>query len=154
MVPYLLDEHPQVAAFILSRVDAELAARCLEILPSAMRSDIAARLASIGVVSKPTQEIIEEVLTSELFGASETSGEDKRIEQLANIINRLDRASADDILAELVRICPEDAAKLRPLIFMFDDLAAMGQQNRAKLLDRVPTELLLAALLGMSSGIP
>jgi flagellar motor switch protein FliG len=36
------------------------------------------------------------------------------------------------------------------LIFMFDDLAGLEQRNRSKLLDRVPTEMLVAALLGMS----
>jgi flagellar motor switch protein FliG len=149
LVPFLLDEHPQVSAFILSKVEPELAARCLETLPATMRNDITARLAGIGTVSRATQDILEQLLTEEFLGAKEAVSGDQRIEQLATIINRLDRASADEILTELAKISPEDANRLRPLIFMFDDLAGLDQRNRAKLLDRVPTELVVAALLGM-----
>jgi len=151
LVPFLMDEHPQVAAYILSKVDPELAARCLETLPGEMRSDIAARLAGIGTVAQPTQDILEQLLSEEFLSSKETGGSEQRIEQLAAIINRLDRAGADEILIELAKISPEDAKKLRPLIFMFDDLAGLEQRNRAKLLDRVPTEMLVAALLGMGS---
>jgi flagellar motor switch protein FliG len=149
IVPFLMDEHPQVAAFMLSRVEPDLAARCLETLPAEMRSDIAARLASIGTVAQPTQQILEQLLSEEFLNTKETGGSEQRLEQLAAIINRLDRTGADEILAELAKISPEDAKKLRPLIFMFDDLPALEQRNRAKLLDRVPTEMLVAALHGM-----
>ena len=40
LVPYLLDEHPQTVAFILSKLDPELAARCLSILPGDFRNTV------------------------------------------------------------------------------------------------------------------
>ncbi len=150
LVPYLLDEHPQTAAYILSRLTPDLAARCIELLPAALRASVTARLLRIEDVKKPVLDVLEKVIQEDLFGerAAASGGSDDRLERLANIINRLDRTQADEIINDIIKINPEDGAALRKLIFMFEDIALLEQQHRAKLLDRVSTDLIIASLLG------
>ena len=47
LVPYLLDEHPQTIAFILSKLDPEFASRCLSVLPGDFRITVARRLLKV-----------------------------------------------------------------------------------------------------------
>lgn len=150
LVPYLLDEHPQTAAYILSRLTPDLAARCIELLPAALRASVTARLLRIEDVKKPVLDVLEKVIQEDLFGerAAASGGGDDRLERLANIINRLDRTQADEIINDIIKINPEDGAALRKLIFMFEDIALLEQQHRAKLLDRVSTDLIIASLFG------
>ncbi|MBL8791308.1 MAG: flagellar motor switch protein FliG [Rhizobiales bacterium] len=154
LVPYLLDEHPQTAAYILSRLSADLAARCIELLPAALRASVTARLLRIEDVKKPVLDVLERVLQEDLFGErAAAAGGNDRLERLANIINRLDRAQADAIITDIIKINPEDGAALRKLIFMFEDIPLLEQQHRAKLLDRVSTDLIIAALFGAEAEL-
>jgi flagellar motor switch protein FliG len=154
LVPYLLDEHPQTAAFILSRLGADLAARCIELLPAALRASVTARLLRIEEVRKPVLDVLEKVLQEDLFGErAAASGGNDRLERLANIINRLERSQADEIIADIIKINPEDGAALKKLIFMFEDVALLETQHRARLLDRVSTDLVIAALFGADAQL-
>ena len=154
LVPYLLDEHPQTAAYILSRLTPDLAARCIELLPGALRASVTARLLRIEDVKKPVLDVLEKVIQEDLFGErAAAAGGDDRLERLANIINRLDRAQADEIINDIIKINPEDGAALRKLIFMFEDIALLEGPHRAKLLDRVSTDLIIAALFGADAAL-
>jgi flagellar motor switch protein FliG len=153
LVPYLLDEHPQTATLIVSKLSPELAARCLEKLPSSLRASITSRILHINGIQKPAMDVLEKIIQEDLLGEQSESGSDTRLEQLATIINRLDRDQAYEILTDIEKIKPEDAASLRKLIFMFEDIAMMQAVHRAKLLDRVPTDLLISALLGANMNL-
>lgn len=153
LVPYLLDEHPQTAAYVISRLDPELAARCIELLPAALRASVTTRLLRIEEVKKPVLDVLEKVLLEDFFGERVVAGDNDRLERLANIINRLDRGQADAIITDIMQINPEDGAKLKKLIFMFEDVALLQQQHRAKLLDRVPTDLIISALFGVDGQL-
>jgi flagellar motor switch protein FliG len=148
LVPYVLDEHPQTAALVLSKLGPDLAARCLEKLPSALRTSVMSRILHIEEVSRPALEVLEKVIQEDLLGEKTGGGSNARLERLASIINRLDRDQAYELLSDITRLNPEDGASLRKLIFMFEDIAMMAGPHRAKLLDRVPTGMLISALHG------
>jgi flagellar motor switch protein FliG len=148
LVPYVLDEHPQTAALMLSKLGPDLAARCLEKLPGTLRTSVMSRILHIGEVMRPSLEVLEKVVQEDLLGEKAEGGSNARLEQLASILNRLDREQAYEILADITALNPEDGANLRKLIFMFEDIAKMQAAHRARLLDRVSTDLLISALFG------
>lgn len=153
LVPYLLDEHPQTSTYIMSRLSPELAARCIELLPAKLRASVTSRLLRIEDVKKPVVDGLERIIQEDLFGEKVAVSGNDRLERLANIINRLDRSQADAIIADIMQINPEDGTKLRKLIFMFEDIALLQPAHRAKLMDRVSTELIISSLFGADAAL-
>ncbi|MCA0432973.1 MAG: flagellar motor switch protein FliG [Proteobacteria bacterium] len=149
LVPYLLDENQQTAAYILSRVNADIAARCLEQLPTSVRVGVTARMLHLGDVPRAVQELLEQAIAEDMFTTKTETSDTGKLDKLAAVINRLDRSQSQELLDDLIRESPEDGKKLRKLIFMFEDVVNLQSQHRAKLLDRVSTELIISALFGM-----
>lgn len=153
LVPYLLDEHPQTVAFVLSKLDSEFAARCLSILPGDFRLTVARRLLKIQKVGKEMEEIVEQALQRDLLMKGDASLENEGRNRLATMLNRLEREQSADILAGVAAWRPEEAAKLKQLIFTFDDLGKLSQAARLALFDKLQTEQVIAALRGADAAI-
>jgi flagellar motor switch protein FliG len=150
LVPFLLDENEQTAAVVLSKLSADLAVKCFALFPREATPRILARSLTMRTPSPRTLELLEQTLEEQFFTKSADSGGHKEIESVANLVNRMDRQLAINVLEVLAKTSPEQAAKLRKLIFMFEDLDRMQQKSRVKLFDRVPSELVTPALWGMS----
>lgn len=150
VAPYLLDQHEQVSALVVSKMQPELAARCMATFPRSTRNRIARRMVNIGEAHGPSLELLEETLLNDLFSKSnqQNNSSEGRI-LLASVINKLDRAQSLEVLEDLGKSNPEELALLRKLIFMFEDIALLESKNRMKLIDRIPTELVIASLYGM-----
>lgn len=151
LVPFLLDESEPVAAFVLSRLPAELSAKCLALLPRGTRKRVVARMLKQGEVHPVALEIMETVLQEDLFAKGTKRDDSSTREKLAAVVNRMDRQETVDLLADLTASNPEELKALRKLIFMFEDLEIMDARQRAKLLDRVPTELVIASLFATTT---
>jgi flagellar motor switch protein FliG len=153
LVPYLLDEHPQTVAFVLSKIDAEFAARCLSILPGDFRNTVARRLLKIQAVSSDVEAIIESALEQDLLSKADSGLESEGRSRLAAMLNRLERVDTSDILAGVAAWRPEEAAKLKQMIFSFDDLGKLSQPARLALFDKLQTEQVIAALRGTEASL-
>ena len=151
LVPFLLDEHEQTTAIVLSRLSVDLAAKCFALLPRETTPRILARSLAMRVVSPKALELLEQTLEEQFFSKSTNSGSNKELERVANLLNRMDREQALNVLGELARTSPDQTAKLRKLVFMFEDLDRMEQKSRARLFDRVAAELVTPALWGMTA---
>ena len=153
LVPYLLDEHPQTVAFVLSKLDSEFAARCLSILPGDFRNTVARRLLKIQSVGKDVETIIESALNQDLLARADAGLESEGRSRLAAMLNRLERGDASDILAGVAAWRPEEATKLRQMIFSFEDLGRLTQPARLALFDKLQTEQVIAALRGADAAL-
>ncbi|MCB1378761.1 MAG: flagellar motor switch protein FliG [Alphaproteobacteria bacterium] len=149
LVPFLLDEHPQTVAFILSRIDADLAARCLSMLPGDMRDSTANRLLKIQPVSTDVESLIERNLERDLLARSDAGLEEEGRKRLASLLNKLDREQSAEIFEGLAATRPEEARRLRRLIFSFEDIDKLDQRSRLAIFDKLQTEQVIAALRGM-----
>jgi flagellar motor switch protein FliG len=148
LVPYLLDQHEQVSAYVLSKLQPELAAKCMAMFPRTQKARLARRLLKIVEPLQQSVECLEDALLEDLFGKTETKpSQGKGI--LAAMINRLDRPQTVEMLEDLSASNASDMLELRKMIFMFEDLPQLKQNFRVKLMDRVPAELVIAALFGM-----
>jgi flagellar motor switch protein FliG len=150
---YLMKEHPQVAAFILSKATSVLAASVLEVMPSEVRSDLMRRMLSMKHVMEAPIAMIETALHEELLhkGASK-SGENVHA-RIADIINRMKREHMDEVFASLNEYRPKEAEKVKGLLFTFEDVAKLRPEAIAKLFDSVPPERVILALFQADKGL-
>ncbi len=153
LVPYLLDEHPQTIAFVLSRLDADFAARCLSILPGDFRVTVARRLLKVQSVHKDVEAIVEEALERDLLAKADANLEVEGRGRLAAMLNKIDRDTSGEILAGVAAWKPEEASKLKRMIFSFEDLGSLSQEARLALFDKLQTDQVVLALKGMDSAI-
>jgi flagellar motor switch protein FliG len=152
MVPYLLDEHEQTAAVVLSKLTSELAARCIAILPRGSATRIVSRMLGLGEVSPAALRDLEDALREDFFGKSTAPDNSVRVDRMAAVVNRLEREQSTQILEDVAKLKPEEVKSLRKLIFMFEDIEQLSQPNRLKLFDRVPTELVIPALFATEAS--
>ena len=153
LVPYLLDEHPQTIAFILSKLDADFAARCLGMLPGDFRLTVARRLLKVQPVEKPVSDLVDKTLEEDLLAKQDSGLEAEGRGRLAAMLNKLDRDQSGEILAGVAAWKPEEAAKLKRMIFSFEDLGQLSQQARLALFDKLQTDQVVSALKGMDAAL-
>lgn len=152
LVPYFLDEHPQTIAVILSMLDGNLAAKCLSMLPGDIRASAAQRLLKIPPLTAVVRELLEARLEQDLLARTDAGLEDEGRLRLASLLNKVDRDVSDSIVQSLAASRPEDAKRLRKMIFSFEDIVNLGQPARLALFDKLQTDQVVAALRGMPAG--
>jgi flagellar motor switch protein FliG len=151
LVPYMLDEHEQTATLILSKLPLELASRCMSLLPRELTHRILSRSLSLRPAVPDALALLEQMLEDEFFSRAVESPDGKWVERVAGLVNRMEREQAQNFLAMLSQSSPEQSAKLRKFIFMFEDLDKMDTQSRSRLFDKVSVELVTPALWGMAT---
>lgn len=145
---YLMKEHPQVAAYVLSKASPHCAAAVLELLPNELRKDLMRRMLTIKAVLDLPQHILEKSLNDELLhNASRASGQDIHA-RIADIINRMKREHMDEVFQALTEYRPKEAEKVKGLLFTFDDIIKLRPDAVAKLFDQIPAERVILALKG------
>lgn len=153
LVPYLLDEHPQTIAYVFSKLEPEFAARCLSILPGDFRITVARRLLKVQEVFSTVKEIVEDALEEDLLARSDAGLEAEGRGRLAAMLNKLDREKSGEILAGVAAWKPDEAAKLKRMIFSFEDLAKLTQEARLALFDKLQPDQIVVALKGMEAAL-
>ena len=153
LVPYLLDEHPQTVAFVLSKLDTDFAARCLSILPGDFRITVARRLLKLQPVCEEATRIAEACLKRDLLSRGEANLEAEGRSRLASMLNKLERDQSAAILEGVAKWRPEEAVQLKQMIFTFEDIEKLSQPARVALFDKLQTEQVIVALRGMPAGL-
>lgn len=153
LVPYLLDEHPQTIAYILSKLDADFASRCLSILPGDFRITVARRLLKVQPVEDAVEKTVEKVLEEDLLARQDAGLEAEGRGRLAAMLNKLDRDQSGEIIAGVAAWKPDEAAKLKRMIFAFEDLGKLAQEARLMLFDKLQTDQVVTALKGMDAAL-
>jgi flagellar motor switch protein FliG len=141
---FLLKEHPQTVALILSRIEPEAAAKVVTSFPSELRNGLVRRMLAIKKVTEEAIRAVEAGI-SEVLLASPSGGSHMGI---ADILNRLDKAQTDEVIKSISEVRPDDAKALKSLLFTFEEIVALPQKARTALLDQIPAERLVLALRG------
>lgn len=149
----VLNQHLQVAAFILSRVDTELASTILASADRDTRRELLDRMLDTGKVKDRPTRLLEQFL-SETLVADGSDGDSSNVHaHVAGILNRLDRDEVDEIVEAMSVLRPREAERIRKQIFNFSDICVLTDQARAKLFEGVPPEKLVLALAGADEGL-
>ena len=147
-VQYLTKEHPQVAAYVLSKLAPGLAASVISQLPLELRKELTRRMLTIKPVLDAPVRILEDVLAQHLITRVARSNGPDIHARLADIINKLDREQMDEVLNGLEEYRPKEAKIVRGLLFTFDDIVKLSIEVRTRLFDEVPPETVMLALKG------
>ncbi len=151
LAAYILSEHPQTAALILSKIKSATAAKVIALLPADRRDGLIRRMLSVKPVTDEAMRMFERVLQNEFSGKLARLAGGESNAHIADIINKLDTDQVEAILQSLASTRPKSAEALKNQLFTFDDLAKLSQRARGTLFDMVPADKVALALKGTST---
>jgi flagellar motor switch protein FliG len=154
LLTFIMDEHPQTIALILSHLQASQAADIISGLPSDRQLAVVRRIATMG---QTNPEIIHEVekgleqrMSSVMSQQFENAG---GVEAVAEILNVTDRATERSLLENLAQEDPDLVEEIRRLMFVFEDIAKFSSKDIQTLLKNVENSQLAMALKGASEEL-
>jgi flagellar motor switch protein FliG len=153
----LADEHPQVAAVILTQLPREQASKVLVALPPELQVDLLARLGQIEEIPAAALATASEVLARALDSAGMQGGNERRefdgMAFAAGLLNELAPTEADRLLTDLASADDTIAPKLREAMFTFEDLQRLDKRQLGQLMREIPSDLLRMALKQASESL-
>ena len=150
---FLQKEYPQTVAVVLSKVDADHAARVLAILPDGFALEVINRMLKMETVQKEILEEVERTLRKEFMSNLARTQRRDSHELIAEIFNNMERSTETKFMEELEKFIPDSAEKIRSLMFTFEDLAHLDQASVQTLIRAVDKEKLPLALKGASDTL-
>ena len=140
-------EHAQTIAYVLSMMPSTFGAKVLLQLPEASRADIINRAVNMKSVSPKAAQIIEARVV-EMMREMDAEKNSMGSIKIAEVMNELEKTQVDTLLASLESISTDSAKKVRPKIFLFDDVLFMPQRSRVQLFNDVSGDIITMALRG------
>jgi len=147
LVNFLIKEHPQTIALILSHLNPEKVADVLSEFPEDLMAEVALRIATLGKISPELLKEMESVvdtLAEQVIGQelSSTGG----TKALAEILNKSSKATEKNILSAMEESDPELASEIKGLMFTFEDIALIDDRGIQQILKHVDKKDLPLAL--------
>lgn len=154
LAKFIEGEHPQTIALILAHLEAKQASGLLMLLPEELRSEAIKRLAQLRQFSPEMAQRVAIVLHKRL----EALGEQSRrayagLRGVADVMNRLDLATAKSVLEGIEKEDPKLALSIRNLMFTFEDLLSVPEVGIRELLGQMDKKTLATALRGASEEL-
>src|SRR5271166_4712068 len=150
---FIVSEHPQTIALILSYLASSQAASLLANLPMPLRSDVILRIAQLDRVSPDVVARVSVVISEKLRSLGEVKMElHGGPRSVAEILNRMEGAMSDEILSSLSDEQPLVDA-IRHFMFTFDDLLLIDAMAMKEVVAKVDRKLLVVALKGTSDQL-
>ncbi len=143
---YLSGQHPQVCAFVLARLDPGQNADILRLFPASTRNDVVCRMLTQRDPVADVKAVVENALREDLIAAKQE--DEGAHDGIAKVLNQLEKAHASEVIAQLALTRPKDAARLKKLLFSFEDVAVLIPSALSLVIDRIPVERLVLALNG------
>jgi flagellar motor switch protein FliG len=154
LLTYIIDEHPQTIALIMSHLPPNFAAEILAGLPESRRLPVIRRIATMG---RTNPEIIREVerglerrMSSVMSQSFENAG---GVDAVAEMLNVSDRATERALLESLGQEDPELVDEIRRLMFVFEDIGRFTDKDIQTVLKNVETSQWAMALKGASDSM-
>jgi flagellar motor switch protein FliG len=149
---YLLKEHPQTAALILSRVKPACAARVMSLIPADLRHDLMRRMLSLKPVVEEAMGIIEKTMHEDFMINFARNLASDTYPRMADIINKMERSQMEESLKNLSESRPKSAEILKGMLFTFDDIVNLSSKARMLIFDQIPTDRVVTALKGADAS--
>ena len=154
LLTFIVDEHPQTIALILSHLPAAKGAEILSGLPADRQLSVIRRVATMG---QTIPEIIQEVekglehrMSSVMSQSFENAG---GVQSVAEILNVTDRATERGLLENLAQEDPDLVEEIRRLMFVFEDINKFTDKDIQSVLKNVDNTQWATALKGASDDL-
>jgi flagellar motor switch protein FliG len=147
----LAEEHPQIAAVVLTQLAAGIAAKVLALMDPEMAADLASRISNLDEIPEHAVAEASESLVKALDAVGGLAGSDSRAEFdglafSAAIVNEMSAEDGDNLLGKIAEADEGCATRIRESLFTFEDLARIASREMGNLLRNIQTEVLVTAL--------
>jgi len=151
---FLVGEHSQTKALVLSHLDAKQASALLMKLEPEARAECVRRLANLGNFSPEVASKVSTVLNRRLRSVGDqTRKSGNGFRNIAELMNRLDPVTSREILDNIEREEPKLAISIRDLMFTFDNFLEVPEQEMRELMSSLDKKTLMIALKGASEDV-
>jgi flagellar motor switch protein FliG len=154
LLTFIVEEHPQTIALIMSHLPGQMAADLLSGLPSNKQLEVIRRIANMEQTSpevvRDVEASLERRMTSTFNQQMENAG---GVTTVAQILNVTDRMTNKGILEILEQEDAELVDEIKRLMFVFDDLLKLDDKAIQALLKEVDNNQWAVALKGASEEI-
>lgn len=148
LTSYVMREHPQTAAVILSKLRPAASAKVMQQLPDTFRNEITRRMLTVKPITDETMKLVERTIYEDfMMNLNRNMGQDTHV-RMADIINKMDRDQMESVLNDLAETHPKSAEQLKGLLFTFDDIVNLAPKARTALFDQVDSGRIVLALKG------
>lgn len=154
ILTYVIDEHPQTIALVMSHLPPAASAEILSGLPPERQLSVVQRIASMGQTSPDIIHEVEKGLEKRMSSLMSQSFENAGgVGAVAEMLNVSDRATERSLLENLAQEDPEMVEEIRRLMFVFEDIGKFGDKDIQTLLKNVENSQWALALKGASSEL-
>ena len=138
LLTFVLDEHPQTIALILSHLAPQKSAQVIGGLPADRQLSVIRRIARMGQTSPEIVHEVERGLEHRMSSISSQSFEAAGgVESVAEILNVTDRAIERSLLESLAQEDPDLVEEIRRRMFVFDDIGKFAMKDVQTVLKNV-----------------
>ncbi len=144
----LKNEHPQTIAVLLSQLSPKKSSDIIKYLPDNLKYEVVKRIATLENISPGFLRDLIETVTEEIKGMGIAAGLKKQegTAIAAEMINMLDRDTAEDILRKIGEEDPTLEDKIREKMFTFEDIRKLDNRAIIEVLKSVDKNTLIVAL--------
>src|SRR6478609_205922 len=151
LLTFIIDEHPQTIALVLSHLPPAYGAEIIKGLPAERQLAVVRRVAHMGQTSPEVIGEVERGLETRMASLMQQSFEKAGgVNSVAEILNVSDRATERTLLEALSQDDPDLVEEIRRLMFVFDDLTKLNDKDIQTVLKNVETAQWAMALKGAS----
>lgn len=149
---YLLKEHPQTAALMLTKIKPSTAAKVLSQINTPLRNQLVRRMLTIKAVVPEIMRDVEKTMHEDFMSNLSGTMEADSYARMADILNKMDRDHMEDALESLNEVRPKSVEMLKGLLFTFDDIVKLNARTRMAIFDQIATDRIVIALKGTDGG--
>ncbi len=154
ILSFMMDEHPQTIAMVLSNIPPAVAAGVLNGLGAPKQLEVIQRIAEMGQTSPDAIDEVENALTTRMaLFMTQAYQKAGGAPAVAEMLNVTDRATERTILEGLGKQRPELVEEIRRLMFVFEDLIKLGDKDIQAVLKGVENSQWAMALKGASEPL-
>jgi flagellar motor switch protein FliG len=154
LMTFIIDEHPQTIALILSHLPPSYGAEIIAGLPSDRQLAVIRRIAIMGQTNPEIIQEVERGLESRMSSVMSQQFEKAGgVSTVAEILNVTDRATERSLLENLAQEDPDLVEEIRRLMFVFEDINKFSGKDVQTVLKNVETSQWAMALKGASEEL-
>lgn len=152
----LQGEQVHTLALVLNCLSGERAGEVLKQLTPEVRREVSVRVGRMGagnpqLVARVVQALIHKARA--LGGSPAEPSAAAKYEKMAQMLRVLEKTERGEVIAALEEKDPETAARVKELLYHFDDLLRIHDRGMQKLLSEIDSKSLAVALKGASDEI-
>ncbi len=151
---FIQNEHPQVAALILSQLNMDRSAEILSHLDEEFQADVVFRLASMDKISAEVIDEIEEVIKEQMGGVDAVGDRVKGgASMVASMLNEANMSVERNVIKSIEERDPNLAEEIKKQMFLFEDIAHFDDRTVQLIINEMDKSDLVLGLKGVSDEL-